>query len=78
MIKTVVVCQNRTCKLSGSTAVLNAFESYPISDVTIIGSGCLGKCGNGSVVLILPEEIWYTQVSSEQVKILVEQHLLKD
>ncbi len=78
MIKTVLVCQNRTCKLSGSTTVLKAFQSYSIPNVTIIGSGCLAQCGNGVMVLILPEEIWYSQVSPDKVKAIVEKHLLND
>lgn len=29
------------------------------------------------MVLILPEEIWYSRVAVDEVKTLVEQHLLK-
>ncbi len=75
--RTVLVCQGHTCKSYGSAAVLKAFQAYSIPDVTVIGSGCLAQCGNGPMVLILPEEIWYDQVSRQEVKILVEQHLLK-
>ncbi|MDJ0576914.1 MAG: (2Fe-2S) ferredoxin domain-containing protein [Xenococcaceae cyanobacterium MO_234.B1] len=78
MNKTVLVCQNRACKISGSTAVLQAFQAYSIPGVTVIGSGCLAQCGNGTMVLILPEEIWYSQVSPDNVKAIVEQHLRKD
>lgn len=78
MIKTVLVCQNRTCKLSGSAQVLKAFQSYSMPDVAILGSGCLAQCGNGAVVVILPGEILYTQVVPNQVKAIVEQHLLND
>ncbi len=78
MSKTVLVCQNRTCKLSGSREVLKAFQAYSIPDVTVIGSGCLAQCGNGVMVLILPEEIWYSKVSPNQVKAIVERHLLND
>ncbi len=75
--RTVLICQGHTCKSYGSVAVLKAFQAYSIPDVTVIGSGCLAQCGNGPMVLILPEEIWYDQVSRQEVKILVEQHLLK-
>lgn len=73
--KTVLVCQNRTCKSSGSAKVLQALQNCSISDIEIIGSGCLGQCGNGPMVLILPEETWYSRVASHEVKTLVEQHL---
>ncbi len=67
--RTVLVCQGHTCKSSGSAAVLKAFQAYSIPEVRVIGSGCLAQCGNGPMVLILPEEIWYDQVSRQKVKI---------
>lgn len=73
--KTVLVCQNRTCKASGSAKVLQAFQNCSLTDSEIVGSGCLGQCGNGPMVLILPEEIWYSRVTANEVKTLVEQHL---
>lgn len=74
--RTVLVCQNRSCKSFGSQATLKAFQSYSIPHIKVIGSGCLGQCGNGPMVVVLPEEIWYSQVVSEQVKTIVTQHLL--
>ena len=74
--KTVLVCQNRTCKASGSVKVLQAFQkcdSFP--DAEIVGSSCLGQCGNGPMVLVLPEETWYSGVAPHEVKTLIEQHL---
>lgn len=76
--KTVLVCQNRTCKASGSVKVLKAFQkcdSFP--ETEIVGSACLGQCGNGPMVLVLPEEIWYCRVTANEVKTLIEQHLLE-
>ena len=77
--KTVLVCQNRSCKASSSAKVLQAFQnSLPdVENVEVIGSGCLGQCGNGPMVLILPDAIWYSRVAPHEVKILVEQHLHK-
>ena len=73
-----MVCQGPTCKSYGSSAVLEAFLASSIPEVTVVGSSCLAQCGNGPMVLILPEEIWYQQISPDKVKILVEQHLLKE
>ena len=75
--KTVLVCQNRSCKSRGSARVLKAFQASAIPNTEVVGSGCLGQCGNGSMVLILPEEIWYDRVAPNEVKTLVEQHLLQ-
>jgi len=41
-----------------------------------MGSSCLGQCGNGPMVLILPDMVWYSGVRPSQVPLIVEQHLL--
>ena len=72
----VLVCQNRTCKKQGSGKVLAAFLAHPVSGVTVVGSGCLGQCGNGPMVLVEPEEVWYERVHKNEVPAVVERHLL--
>lgn len=72
----VRVCQNRTCRQQGAEKVLAAFLALPLPELTISGSGCLGQCGNGPMVLILPEKVFYPRVRPEKVALLIEQHLL--
>lgn len=72
----VRVCQNRTCKKQGAAKVLAAFTSLPVANVMIIASGCLGQCGNGPMVLVLPDMVWYSGVKPDEVPLLVKQHLL--
>lgn len=72
----VRVCQNRTCKKQGAALVLKAFQSLLIPNVTVTPSGCLGQCGNGPMVLVLPDIVWYSGVLPQEVPLLVEQHLL--
>lgn len=74
--KCVRVCQNRTCKKQGSAKVLAAFTALPIPGVTVTASSCLGQCGNGPMVLILPDMVWYSSVHPEEVSLLIENHLL--
>jgi (2Fe-2S) ferredoxin len=74
--KQILVCQNRTCKRQGSAEVLAAFQSQTIAGIPVQGCSCLGQCGNGPMVLILPEEIWYSQVHPGETIAIVEQHLL--
>ncbi|MGB3203442.1 MAG: (2Fe-2S) ferredoxin domain-containing protein [Crinalium sp.] len=71
--KSVLVCQNTACRKAGATKVLTAFQAFP--DVTVIGSRCLGQCGNGAMVLVMPEEIWYSRVHPDEVPAVVAQHL---
>jgi (2Fe-2S) ferredoxin len=88
--KTVLVCQNRTCAKQGAAAVLAAFESccpaidptWPAptlpnsSPIEVFGCGCLGQCGNGPMVHVLPEQVWYWRVQPEEVGAIVRQHLI--
>jgi (2Fe-2S) ferredoxin len=74
--KCVRVCQNRTCKKQGAIKVLAAFVALPAPDVTVTASGCLGQCGNGPMVLVLPDMVWYSGVRPQEVPLVVEQHLL--
>jgi NADH:ubiquinone oxidoreductase subunit E len=70
-MKTVLVCQNRSCRKQGAEAVLAAFLASPVTNVKVIGSGCLGKCGNGPMVLIMPEQVWHSQVHPGEVNRVV-------
>jgi (2Fe-2S) ferredoxin len=71
----VLVCQGITCRKYNSKKVLAVFQADPVPGVEVIGSSCLGQCGNGPMVLVEPEQIWYEQVHPEQVAILIDRHL---
>jgi (2Fe-2S) ferredoxin len=70
------VCQYRACKTQGAAEVLAAFQALLVPDVTVISSGCLAQCGNGPMVLVLPDMVWYSGVQPKEVPLLVKQHLL--
>lgn len=71
----VLVCQNTACRKHQSSQVLAAFQANPVEGVEVIGSRCLGECGNGPMVLVLPEEVWYGKVHPDEVPAVVERHL---
>lgn len=71
----VIVCQNRSCRKQGAAAVLAAFQRSAVTDITVIPGGCLGQCGNGPMVLVTPDQIWYSRVHPEEVLLVVEGHL---
>lgn len=71
----VLVCQNRTCRKQGAAKVLAAFENLSPSEVAVEKSGCLGQCGNGPMVLVMPEQVWYCAVCPEEAAAITEQHL---
>jgi (2Fe-2S) ferredoxin len=72
----VLVCQNRTCLKQGSAAVLATFLAE-IPDLKVIPTGCLGQCGSGPMVLLLPEQIWLRHVSLKDVDAIAKQYYLK-
>lgn len=72
----VLVCQHRTCRKQGATEVLAAFQRLAPTRWTVIASQCLGQCGNGPMVRILPDNIWYWRVNPQEVAAIVERHLL--
>lgn len=74
-IQEVRICQNTACKKSGSLQVLAAFQAQSLLNITIIGSRCLGQCGSGPMVVVLPEETWYSRVLPGEVPAIVERHL---
>ncbi len=68
----VLICQNRTCRKQGAAAILTAFRAVDRPDLTCDGCGCLGNCGNGPVILVLPARIWYYRVQPQDVSIILD------
>ncbi|KAJ6373726.1 hypothetical protein OIU78_029416 [Salix suchowensis] len=51
------VCTNRTCRKQGSFQTLEVVTDLAPPDITVKSSGCLGRCGSGPNVAILPQGI---------------------
>ena len=75
MERIIRVCQNTTCRKQGSAKVLKALKESAPADITVEGCGCLGQCGSGPNVLILPENEWCLHVKTQTVDALLRQHL---
>lgn len=75
LVRTVRICQNNACRKMGANQVLAAFEANPVEGVTVEASGCFGLCGNGPMVLVLPEQVWYWRVQADEVAAIVDRHL---
>ena len=59
----ILICLNRTCRKQGAADVLAAFRKLDnLPNITYEGCGCLGNCGNGPMVFVLPARIWYYRV----------------
>jgi len=45
--------------------------------VKITRTGCLHECENGPMTVIYPGGAWYARLTSEQVELIVREHLLQ-
>ncbi|HEY4797517.1 MAG TPA: NAD(P)H-dependent oxidoreductase subunit E, partial [Bacteroidia bacterium] len=77
----IYVCAGGGCLASGSKKVKEALEaalakSKLSESVRVMETGCLGPCAFGPVVVIGKDETFYQKVRKEDVKDIVEQHLL--
>jgi (2Fe-2S) ferredoxin len=43
--------------------------------VRINKAGCLDRCAGGPVVVVYPQETWYTYVDRDDIDEIIEQHL---
>ena len=45
--------------------------------VRVNASGCLDRCAEGPVVVIYPDEVWYSYANEDDVREIVESHLVR-
>jgi len=43
--------------------------------VFVSNTGCFGICEKGPVIVVYPENVWYGQVSPDDVEEIMEQHI---
>jgi (2Fe-2S) ferredoxin len=72
----VVVCRGRSCRKYQAEAVWEIFAKNLPPDVELMSVPCLGQCCNGSMVVIEPEQIWYSQVHPDEVDTVIKQHII--
>jgi sirohydrochlorin ferrochelatase/(2Fe-2S) ferredoxin len=77
--KHVAVCTNQTCTADGAPAVLErlrqAARDSEACDVRITRSSCLGRCGDGPMVAVYPDGVWYGDLDAEDAERIVSSHL---
>ena len=78
----VLVCGGTGCTSSGSVKIIEEFERELAAtglteEVKVVKTGCFGLCALGPVVIVYPEGSFYSRVKAEDVKEIVDEHLLK-
>lgn len=71
--KQILVCQNRSCRKAGSARILAAFGTLAPPDLTVVACGCLGHCGSGPMVLVLPDQTLYNHLYLQDVEEIIHQ-----
>ena len=79
--KQILICAGTGCISSGTMDVSEALEEelkkHKLQDnVRIILSGCHGFCEKGPIFIVYPEDIFYCEVTAEDMPELVEEHLV--
>jgi len=41
-------------------------------------AGCLGRCTKGPVIVVYPDETWYTYVDREDIDEIIDSHILNN
>ncbi len=78
----VLICGGTGCTSSGSQTLQAAFnkniEEFGLAEeVKLVQTGCFGLCALGPIVIIYPDGTFYSRVTADDVKEIVEEHLLK-
>ena len=78
----VLICGGTGCTSSNSQKIKEEFtaqlnKNKLDKEVKIVTTGCFGLCAEGPIVVIYPEGAMYTMVRVEDVKEIVEEHLVK-
>ncbi|MDD2489604.1 MAG: NADH-ubiquinone oxidoreductase-F iron-sulfur binding region domain-containing protein, partial [Bacteroidales bacterium] len=77
----ILVCGGGGCVSSNcqevDDAIRNELNALGINDqVNVFQTGCMGICAVGPVALILPERIFYTQLTPKKAREIVNRHIV--
>jgi sirohydrochlorin cobaltochelatase len=80
--KHVAVCTNQTCAESGAATVIERLRGgvrdADDCDARVTRTSCLGQCGDGPMVAVYPDGIWYGGVTADDTDRIVSSHLDRD
>lgn len=88
----VFVCTGKSCSARDSAEVLEAFEreltqrgllfgreakgKNPRGSIVVTSCASVGFCSIGPAVMVYPDGVWYAQVRTEDVREIIDEHLL--
>ena len=79
--KHILVCHGTGCTSSKSTDVISNFRNIikekNIENVRVIQTGCFGLCSKGPIVIIRPEDTFYSMVKPGDCEEIINTHIIE-
>ena len=81
--KEVLICGGTGCTSSHSMDIADALEKEIAAnglenEIKVVRTGCFGLCALGPIMIVYPEGSFYSMITVEDVKEIVEEHLKND
>lgn len=72
-----------SCTLRGSQEVVAKFDEVLenkdlYGKVSLVRTRCLGPCLEGPIVAVFPDNVWYKEVTPQDVEEIVDEHLINN
>jgi len=79
--KEILCCGGTGCHASNSQELMSNLtallkEHGLENDVKVVQTGCFGFCAQGPIVKIMPDNVFYVQVTPDDAKEIVEKHII--
>ncbi|HBV21647.1 MAG TPA: 2Fe-2S ferredoxin [Nitrosomonas sp.] len=55
---------------------IKALKLQGKNKVRINNAGCLDRCEEGPIIVVYPEEVWYTYIDTEDIDEIINEHLV--
>lgn len=79
--KHILVCHGTGCTSSKSEDIIKnlrkIIEEKQVPNTRVIQTGCFGLCAKGPIVIIRPENVFYSNVSPDDAEEIINTHLIE-
>ncbi len=78
----IMVCGGTGCIASGADQLIDELnvvlkEKGYDKEIVVVKTGCFGFCGQGPIIKIHPDNVFYVQVQKEDAAEIIEEHIIK-
>ncbi len=78
----LLICGGTGCKASASDAIEDKLNKELVEkgledECQVVATGCFGFCEKGPIVKVIPDNTFYTQVTPNDAKEIIEEHVVK-